>query len=348
MRAGAVALGAAALLAVSAAAPAWGAQVLGREAFPTQVTAFHGHVVWSSYVGHGRRYALKEWFRGRTRTLPVARRLIPFDVDLGPGPHGAVTAVYSRCRSDGGGNLIGSEGQFGSYPDTAGCDLYRYRLSASAEQRLHVRGEKAASEYLPSIWGRRIAFARVWEHRKGRQGVYPYLYSSSVTGREAPRRLPGGTRGPYPNSSIDSHPTYEGGPGPIGLDLRGSRLAFAWNAQVTRCRSEDDGDFPLLLSEMWLLDIGRTAPRRVDHGCAGDPTLWVATPSLGPERLFYYQQRNAAPEAHASHLRSYRPGTGKLSDNELPARTLAIARDGKATYYVRSAGGGYRVVIERR
>jgi hypothetical protein len=77
----------------------------------------------------------------------VPRRDIAFDVDLGPGPRGAATAVYSRCRNDGGGNLLGFDGQFGPYGDASGCDLYRFSLAAGGnERRLHVRGEKTASE----------------------------------------------------------------------------------------------------------------------------------------------------------------------------------------------------------
>src|SRR4051794_38067818 len=107
----------AAVVVFAAAAPAQARaeRILARSSFPTAVTAFRGHVVWSSYHPRTRTYSLREWFRGHTRTLPVTRRDVAFDVDLGPGPDGTPTAVYSRCRSEGGGNLLGFDGQFGPY-----------------------------------------------------------------------------------------------------------------------------------------------------------------------------------------------------------------------------------------
>jgi hypothetical protein len=321
------------LLAVAPTASSGAVRVLGHAAFPTSVTAFRGHVVWSSYDAHARRYSLREWYRGRTRTLPVRRRTVAFDVDLGPGPHRAVTAVYSRCKRDGGGNLRGDEGQFGPYTDAKGCDLYRLALASGRERRLHVRGEKTSSEYLPTIWRNRVAFARIFERRKGRRGVYQYLYSADVAGRERPRRLPGGTRGVYRDVSYDSHPVYEGGPGPTALDLRGSRLAFTWTAQIRRCGQNREDYLPLLLSELWLVGIGQQ-PRRIDHACEG-PSLWLATPSFGPRRLFYYDQRSGEGSAWGSHLRAFDIRHAHLSDRRAPYRTVAIARDGTTTYCVR-------------
>jgi len=84
----------------------------------------------------------------------------------------------------------------------------------------------ARSEFLPSIWRDRVAFARVFEQREGRRGDLPYLYVRPLEGGSSERQ-PGGSRGD------------DGLPGPTGLDLYGRRMSFSWEwRDGERLRSE--------------------------------------------------------------------------------------------------------------
>jgi hypothetical protein len=107
------------------------------------------------------------------------------------------------------------------------CHIYRYRFDTGRERRLKIPGGIGTSDYRPTIWGRTVVFARIFAHRHGVRGAYPYLYSVRLPSG-APKRLPGGTRGTY----LARH---EDGPGPVSLDLHGDRLAFAWLAVLDRC-----------------------------------------------------------------------------------------------------------------
>jgi hypothetical protein len=172
---------------------------------PSPVSAYAGHVVWSQW--DGTAFQLTEAHASPsglvTTALPVPRRFVPFDADIGPGPDGAPTVVYSRCATD---PPLGPDG-LPVWARGRGCRLFRYALGAAAEERIGGAG----SEFLPSIWRGRIAFARVYDR-------LPYLY---VRGSGASQRQPGGMRG------------ETGLPGPTSLDLAGIRLGFTW-ATTTR------------------------------------------------------------------------------------------------------------------
>jgi hypothetical protein len=68
------------------------------------------------------------------------------------------------------------------------------------------------SEYWPTYWKGRIAFARAYDDTPTR----PYLYVKDIVSGRPSQRMPGGSRGTGPRSS------------PTQLELYGSRLGFAW------------------------------------------------------------------------------------------------------------------------
>jgi hypothetical protein len=138
---------------------------------------------------------------------------VPFDVDLGYLGEGIEVATYSRCRQEpriiGGG----SSGLLPSWATGRGCDIYVFDFSERREVKYKQTAGGHASEFLPTAAPGGIAFARVYERRRGRAGKLPYLYVK----RRSLRRLPGGPRG------------KTGLPGPTSLDLSGPRLAFGWD-----------------------------------------------------------------------------------------------------------------------
>ena len=190
---------------------------LARAARPAPAAAYAGNAAFSAYDAASGVYRLMLRRRdGSTDALPVAPRGVPFDVDLGPGPDGHLTAAYSRCRTEPRTESL--DGMV--LPWTGrGCDLYRYDVGARRETLLRGASTEQASEFLPSIWGGEVAFARVYERRPGRRGDLPYLYVRPLAGG-ASTRLAGGSRG------------VDGGPGPRAIDHYGRRIAFTWDLRT--------------------------------------------------------------------------------------------------------------------
>jgi hypothetical protein len=308
--------------------------VVSHERRPTLVTAYRGRVAWSGYNRVRHFYRLKALVHGRVVRLPVPPRRVPFDVDLGPDARGRTVAVYSRCKHE---PSVGVEavGNVADYVDARGCDLYAYRFGARHEYRVRVRGASRASEFFPTIWARTIAFARVWEQRKGRAGVYPYLYYAPVGGG-TPHRTPGGTRGRYVNITIaeGDPPEYDGGPGPLGLDLRGRILAFVWDSTHDRCSAAEDRHvLGSIQSEVWLGRLG-TRPRLVARGCETNiGTVFLSSPAFDGPLLWYEESRNTNDPDDALRIDSYDPATATVTAHPAPPHILSLARDAGTTYY---------------
>jgi hypothetical protein len=187
---------------------------------PTPVSAYAGHLIWSQFEGGA--FALYEAHASPggqvTTRLAAAPRGVPFDADIGPGADGTPTVVYSRCAQE---PRLGADG-LPIWATGRGCDVYELPLGATAEARVGGVSTGGATEFLPSIWRDKVAFARVYEGRPGTRGTYPYVYVRREGA--ASERQPGGLRG------------ATGLPGPMSLDLAGIRLALTWGATV-------NGDF---------------------------------------------------------------------------------------------------------
>jgi len=227
-------------------------------------------VAWSGFDAQERRYHLRLLVDGQVRTAAVKTRGVPFDVDVGPDRFGQAVVVYSRCRREPQGLQPNGDGR--------GCDLFKLDPRSGVERRL-AGSSSSASEYLPTVWRERVAFARVYERRRGLRGVLPYLYVRNQRPGSESQRRPGGTRGHYDRGDIRGSVDYLGGPGPTSLDLRGRRLAFAWRYErSTPCPgTESDRLSPTSRSEIWVDD------RRVRRGCIDN----LYSPQLGGRRVSY-------------------------------------------------------------
>jgi hypothetical protein len=151
--------------------PAFAQETIARPLRATPVSAYGGSVVWSEYRAASGRYALMRRTGGQTAAVPVPTRGVPFDVDLGPGPDGRLNAVYSRCRVEpGGGDPRVRQWAAGTpqWSSGRGCDLYRFAFASGRETPIRIANTPNASEFLPSIHRRRVAFARVYAKRPGR------------------------------------------------------------------------------------------------------------------------------------------------------------------------------------
>lgn len=123
------------LCCAAAAAPASADETLARLPDATPVDAFGGRQVWSERVsGTGRFQLMTSTGAAPGAPVPVATAPRPFQVDLGPGPDGSLTAVYPRRG-----------------------DIYAFDFATARERRLLHTG---ARESLPAIWRSRLAFVR--------------------------------------------------------------------------------------------------------------------------------------------------------------------------------------------
>jgi hypothetical protein len=167
-----------AILSLGTTSPA-GAQspavVLAKQEAPTAVTTHRGLAVWSAWSPQERVYRLAASREGGPAfVLPVAPRRVPFDADLGPDRHGRPVAVYSRCRRepprDG---FRGLQVGLPDYTRGRGCNVWRYDFARGRERPVRGAGRRRVSEYLPSIWRERLAFARIDSRLPGLEGVQP-------------------------------------------------------------------------------------------------------------------------------------------------------------------------------
>ncbi len=249
---------------------------------PGPIVTYGNTAVVSRQSGEG--YRLAEVVAGRLRDLNAAPRRVPFDVDIGPDRDGRVVAVYSRCAQEGrpgpGVTTI-------AYRTARRCRLYSVRVHGGRERRIALPQSRrsSTSRFLPTIWRQRLTWAETEDHRnEGYRIAAPRLMSRDGSGRI--HRLRGGSAF-YRKSDL-------GAEGPLALDQRGTRLAFAWSyvSSDTRCRQGDKADvFPA--SEAWALELGTARRLLVRAGCrtSGDrvavaearvtPTGWSTLELVG-------------------------------------------------------------------
>jgi hypothetical protein len=264
------------LLAAPALAGASASTKIATVDRPTTLSAYDTGLLFSRRDPKTERFRL--WFvrRGSTPApLPIRDRAVPFDADLGPGTHGRLLAVYSRCASEPALDPDNDDGP-PDYTRSSGCDLFEFDFSTGTERKLAVSDPKA-SEVLPSVWGNTVAFVR-----DGR------LLARS--GLAAPRRLTGG-------------PGRDGTP--TALDLRGRRLAFGW-----RYYGKADGP----ASDMRIDDVvtGRLVKLADRFPGGGLTTIALTAPAWEGPKLYWAalcQGDNAGCPRRAGLMRRIRAGT---------------------------------------
>ncbi|WP_028060307.1 hypothetical protein [Candidatus Solirubrobacter pratensis] len=138
-----------AALMVLAAPGAAHARTLVRVDKPTPVSASGSDVVYSRSDPATREFQL--WYahgRAVPIPLPIDERTVPFDADLGPGPHGHRVAVYSRCTSEPPYDTADENGWPIPYTRGRGCSPYEVDLFTNVERRLRA-SDAPGDEVLP-------------------------------------------------------------------------------------------------------------------------------------------------------------------------------------------------------
>lgn len=327
---------------------AYASTPIAYETRPTAVNAHRGRLVWSAYDNSLRAFRLMTRANGIVSAVPVRPRRRAFDVDLGPDRSGQTVAVYSRCRREP--IFAYTRNNLPTHVTGRGCDVYRYAFASGREAKIRAVSSPAASEVLPSIWHGRIAYARVFERRRGLAGHLPHLYVASLRSSAArrEREVRGGTRGLYQRGSGGRSPefAYEGGPGPVAIELRGRRLAFVWNLQrgdVCPNRPNEVDPEPADESQIWLASVGGPS-RLIERGCTGDPISYLFAPSFSGDYAYYYQRRNQ--RENEAHVRRLDLRTLELADAHVPAPLIALSVDKGIPFLSRGTRDGIVEIAE--
>ena len=289
-------------LVVAAPAAAQSVATLDRT---TLIAVYGGRLLWSTFDPATQTYGLTTRVGGVTLQVPVARRSVPFDADLGPGPNGSMVAVYSRCSTEIG---VGSGGP-SLYGRGRGCDLYLYDFASARETRIASASAPDASEFWPTIWRGTLAFARSYDNKRD----FPYLYTRPLSGSAKSTRQPGGPRSGC--ATCDDRLSR-----PIALDLYGKRLAFAWQ-YVSRGEGLD--------TDIRMDTIGG-GHVRVTHQNGGGLTQVVPSwPAFENGRLYWsiecFGDESGCPGRYG--LRRYRISTGEVERAPGPRAAISHDRD---------------------
>jgi hypothetical protein len=303
---------------------------------PTPVSVSNGFVAWSGYrPGRGYLPAIirtdepSGGYGG-----PVEARTVPFDAEVGTNPRGGAIVVYSRCRRDPRlrpGFVGNALTRLPEWQTGRRCDLYKLDLEGR-ESRIAGASTRHASEFLPTVWKNRIAFARVYEERKGLAGKRTYFYERPLTGKGHSRRLPVGARSTgrfCSGKPVRCRRVLE--PGPTSLDLHGKRLAFGW----------DSADELGPTSSLYLDTLGKhPARRRVLTVSSGDiQGIEVIGPALSGGYLWsavsWFGDRTAN-ELRRFSLGSRASQTAAFAGESPFGSVLAAAVDGSQAFYLRS------------
>jgi hypothetical protein len=285
----------------------------------TPIAAYGGRLLWSAFDPATQTYGLFTSAGGVTSPVPVARRSVPFDADLGPGPSGGVVAVYSRCATE-----VAPSGSFGPslYGKGRGCDLYLFDFATGHETKLVNASAPDASEFWPTIWKRTLAFARTYDDKRD----FPYIYTRPLSGSAKSTRMPGGPRSGC--AKCDDRLSR-----PIALDLYGKRLAFAWQYVGT-----GEG----LDTDIRVDTIGGGHVRVAHQNGGGLTQVEPGWPAFESGRLYWsiacFGDPGGCPGRFG--LRRYRISTGGVESAPGPASVLSHDRDQGTTWILDDAQPG--------
>ena len=147
-----------AALAAIASAPGAGAQDLQQTI--TTLDAAAPVAAYGNVIAWSQPDPVSGWFklivaRGHSyHEVAAPAQPAPFDVDVGPGPSGKPWVVYSRCSDVAPYPVVRGLTALPDFTRGAGCRVHAWDVAAGRERTLHARG------VLPSIWGRRLLYAR--------------------------------------------------------------------------------------------------------------------------------------------------------------------------------------------
>jgi hypothetical protein len=254
---------------------------------PTPIAAYGERLVFSRPDGAGGYVLAQRVGNGPVATLPVRSRAVPFDVDLGPTDGGRVLAVYTRCAKEPQPQLGVGEPQGAHYQTGGSCDVYKLDLQTGQETRFTKANAGNASEFWPTYWKGRLAFARAYDDKP----QFPYLYVKDISSSKPSKRLPGGPRG-----------TPSTGSAPGQLELYGKRLGFQWTYRST---SGTGTTFELRLD---TVGGGRVL---IDQRTVGLTAILTGWPGFEDGRIYWSRECSGDPSGCEGGVSQLRRGTYK-------------------------------------
>ena len=219
------------------------------------------------------------------------------------------------------------------YCGLAAAATFSNSASAPIARRVSRARKAHGARVLPSIWDTRIAFARVYERRKGRAGDLAYLYARSLLGAGRSIRLRSGPRRcvipPEDGKEICGVGVEDG---PAELDLRGRRLAFAWSSRGGFC--------PAAITSAWLDTIGG-GRREIQSACSTElQGRTVLSPTISGGQVSYVRSLTGGDQGTAGAFWRYRIRSGQRTElATLKGRVVMWSTtDAGRTFYVLSGG----------
>ncbi len=280
---------------------------------PTEIRSFAGIAAFSVYDPQDDAYRLVV-SRGAAapQTLPVAPRPVPFDADIGPDSAGEPAIVYSRCEREA--------------PSRRGCDLQRYSLTRGAEAPIANADDDTASEYNPTIWKGRVAWARSYDER---EDVNPVVYTRELTAPRARRsvRLPG-----IPTRRCSPIPSE--GCGPTDGDVDELELYGRWLAASVTYEHVGVGGV-CGRREVRLATLDGEVRQVGDHTCGLNGQSWVGL-SFDAGRLYVARYCQADPTGCGSGRYGafrYRLSTGDYALARFGRRLTGFSYEGDGRPY---------------
>lgn len=300
-------------------APAAADVNLARVFRPTTVNAYSGRVVWSRYNPSTDNWSLMTLSGGLVSAVGVPPNDFPFDIDLGPNGKGDIVGVYSRCS--GPPDLVGTGvgGVLPRWSTARGCDVYAHDFTDRSanrrfgQTRVEAVSSAHASEFLPTLWRDRIAFARVYS----RSPSLPRIYAAFLDRPRRPVRLPGGPASDFRRAT------------PTGMDLVGHRLAFGWSY----ARRGDGFD------EVRLDTVGgkHMLVQRSVQGHGAVSALELTAPAIWGGSVLYAVVGVGEAQGN-SVFRRYEIATRTFGEAPAPASVFATAFDAGNAYYIHPTG----------
>ena len=265
---------------------------LGTTKAPTPIRSWSGVAAFSIYDEAAGSYRLAiSRNGGPPEILAVAAQPTAFDLDVGPNSAGSPAIVYSRCAATG--------------RRPRRCDLYRYSLSAGRESKLAGASSPDASETAPTIWGARIAWARLSDARDAR---VPRIYTRTLS---APRSRPSRRL-----ASISPRLCGTDGCTVGELELRGRRLARLVRSPGPVCQN----------GQIRLESLTRRAIRIADTTCGLDGQQFVGLSFDARNLYFAHFCQGGACDARVGAFR-YSLSTAKYSLARFARRLTGFSYD---------------------